>query len=430
MHTSIKFDFTEKRDFIQLVLNNLPDYSTFCVLHSNEINSPLLKDEYDFIIGIGSKKQLYSNNPNDWDFFNSLEQENRFLMGFISYSYNKDFWKITEKKSTIKPPANSFWFVPEYLIYKKRGDKDFIVIGENPLDFYHSIIQSDVVPFNSSSKFKHEFSPLISKEKYIQTIEKIRDDIENGDYYEMNYCQEFVSNNFETDPFLIWDKIINYNKAPFSAFFRHHSFFTISLSPERFLMRKGNKILSQPIKGTSMRGITEQEDELNIFNLSNSEKERAENIMIVDLVRNDLSRISEIGSVRVEELCGIYSFKNVHQMISTVSGKLQKEIKLGEILKSTFPMGSMTGAPKRMVVERASEYEASERGVYSGSIGYIEPNGNFDLNVVIRTLIIDTEKKIASFHVGGAITYDSDPIAEYEECMLKGKFWLDLFKIN
>lgn len=430
MHTSIKFDFIEKRDFIQLVFNNLQDYSTFCVLHSNEINSPLFQDEYDFIIGIGSKKQFYSSNPNDWDFFNSLEQENSFLMGFISYSYNKDFWKITEKKSTIKPPANSFWFVPEYLIYKKRGDKDFIINGKNPLDFYHSIIQSDVVPYNSTSKFKHEFLPLISKEKYIQTIENIREDIENGDFYEMNYCQEFVSNNFETDPFLIWEKIKNSNKAPFSAFFRHHSFFTISLSPERFLMRKGNKILSQPIKGTSMRGITEQEDELNKFNLSNSEKERAENIMIVDLVRNDLSRISEIGSVKVEELCGIYSFKNVHQMISTVSGKLQKEIKLGEILKNTFPMGSMTGAPKRMVVERASEYEASERGVYSGSIGYIEPNGNFDLNVVIRTLIIDTEKKIASFHVGGAITYDSDPSAEYDECMLKGKFWLDLFKIN
>jgi para-aminobenzoate synthetase component I len=430
MHSSSKFNYIDKKDFIRLVLNNLPNFSTFCVLHSNEINSPLLQDEYDFIIGIGAQKQFNSTNPHDWDFFNSIEQENSFLMGFISYSYNKDFWKITEKKTTITPPANSFWFVPEYLIYKKREDKEFIVFGENPLEFYHSILQSDVQPICASSAFQHEFLPLLSKERYIQTIDKIREDIKNGDYYEMNFCQEFISKNFDSDPFLIWEKVRNSNRAPFSAFFRHESFFTISLSPERFLKKKEGCILTQPIKGTAMRGRTAEEDEKNQSNLKKSEKERAENIMIVDLVRNDLSRVCKVGTVNVEELCGIYSFKNVHQMISSVSGNLLKESSLGDILKNTFPMGSMTGAPKRMVVERASEYEASARGIYSGSIGYIEPNGNFDLNVVIRTLIIDTEKKIASFHVGGAITYDSDPIAEYEECMLKGKFWLDLFKSN
>jgi para-aminobenzoate synthetase component 1 len=430
MQSSIRFNYIENKEFIHLVLNNLPNYSTFCVLHSNEINSPLLHDEYDFIVSLGSQKQFQSNNPINWDFFNTLEQQNCFLMGFISYAYNKDFWKISEKKSTIAPPANSFWFAPKYLIYKRKEEKEFVIYGENPSEFYHSILQSQIAPLESSPEFKHEFLPLLSKEKYIHTIEKIREDIKNGEYYEINYCQEFISNKFNSDPFLIWEKIRNSNKAPFSAFFRHHSFFSISLSPERFLKRKANILLSQPIKGTAMRGGTELEDEKNKSNLQNSEKERAENIMIVDLVRNDLSRVCEVGTVSVEELCGIYSFKNVHQMISTISGKQLEKTKLGEILKNTFPMGSMTGAPKRMVVERASEYEVSARGLYSGSIGYLESNGNFDLNVVIRTLIIDTEKKIASFHVGGAITYDSDPFAEYDECMLKGKFWLDLFKNN
>ncbi|MDC1244897.1 anthranilate synthase component I family protein, partial [Crocinitomicaceae bacterium] len=199
-------------------------------------------------------------------------------------------------------------------------------------------------------------------------------------------------------------------------------------SPERFIKKNGSNLLAQPIKGTARRGENDTEDKFLFKSLRNDPKERAENIMIVDLMRNDLSKVAEKNSVKVDELCEIYSFETVHQMISTVSCKVKKQYSFVDILKATFPMGSMTGAPKIRAMELIEKYEDFKRGLYSGSVGYIAPNGDFDFNVIIRTMIHNKNLKTLSCSVGSAITIKSDAEKEFEECQIKIKKMIDVFK--
>ncbi|MEQ8572889.1 MAG: anthranilate synthase component I family protein, partial [Fulvivirga sp.] len=218
--------------------------------------------------------------------------------------------------------------------------------------------------------------------------------------------------------------------TPFSTLYKNTEHYLICASPERFIKKEGSKLVSQPIKGTARRGSSEYEDEIIKQELRTNEKELAENMMIVDLVRNDLAKSCIPGSVKVEQMFGIYTFNQWHQMISTVTGQLKNEVKAIEAIKNAFPMGSMTGAPKIKVMELIEKYEVSKRGIYSGSVGYFSPNGDFDFNVVIRSLIYNSSTKNLSFQVGGAITYDSDANAEYEECLLKASAISSLFKID
>jgi para-aminobenzoate synthetase component 1 len=257
-------------------------------------------------------------------------------------------------------------------------------------------------------------------------VSLVKRHIQLGDIYELNFCQEFFAENCAVDDYLaVYRKLNNITKAPFSAYFNWQNFAVFCGSPERFLQKKNNRLLSQPIKGTAPRNENESRD-LQLKNqLQNDPKERAENIMIVDLVRNDLSRIAVTNSVQVDELCEIYSFETVHQMISTVSCTVEDSISFKDIVKATFPMGSMTGAPKLRAMELIDKYEAFNRGLYAGSIGYIHPNGDFDFNVVIRTVLYNATKKYLSCSVGGAITIQSDPEKEYEECLVKVKRILD-----
>jgi para-aminobenzoate synthetase component 1 len=206
---------------------------------------------------------------------------------------------------------------------------------------------------------------------------------------------------------------------PFSVYLKQQPRYVLGASPERFLKKTSNRLVSQPIKGTIRRGRTTTEDEALKLALRNSEKEQAENLMIVDLVRNDLARSAETGSVQVDELFGIYSFQQVHQMISTVSATARADASLAEILGNAFPMGSMTGAPKIRAMQRIDELEATRRGVFSGAIGYITPDGDADFSVVIRSVLYNATDQYASFMVGSAITYDADPEQEYAECLLK-----------
>ena len=208
---------------------------------------------------------------------------------------------------------------------------------------------------------------------------------------------------------------------PFASFLKIDEQYLLSASPERYLKKEGNKIISQPIKGTAKRLISPIDDEKIASDLSRDEKERAENVMIVDLVRNDLSKTAKIGSVHVEELCKVYSFKQVHQMISTVVSEVEPTMHPVEIIRSTFPMGSMTGAPKVSAMKIIETLEETKRGLYSGAVGYFTPENDFDFNVVIRSILYDQEKKYISYSVGGAITAKSVPENEYEECLLKAK---------
>jgi para-aminobenzoate synthetase component I len=262
----------------------------------------------------------------------------------------------------------------------------------------------------------------VSKKEYTDTIEQLKKHILRGDCYEINYCMEFFAENAVVDPLLIYQKLSRSSPNPFSALYKLEDKWLICASPERFLKKEGNKILSQPIKGTSSRFLKDdKKDEKSKEELFASEKDRSENVMVVDLVRNDLARVCKEGTVKVDELFGIYSFPQVHQMISTVSGELKDKVTFTEIIKATFPMGSMTGAPKRRVMELIDQYERSGRGIFSGAVGYITPENDFDFNVVIRSIMYNASEKYLSFMAGSGITFYSDAEKEYEECLLKAE---------
>lgn len=264
-------------------------------------------------------------------------------------------------------------------------------------------------------------SPGISKTEYLKLCNKIAQHIQHGDIYELNYCTEFFNNNITVDPYAVFIKICETAPAPFSCLVKIHDKFLICASPERYLAKRKNKIFSQPVKGTIKRGNSPEEDQQLKEKLLNSEKDRSENVMIVDLVRNDLSKVAEKGSVNVDELFGIYSFSHVHQMISTVSCDLRSDLHPVDAIKATFPMGSMTGAPKVKAMQLIEQYENFKRGIFSGSVGYFSPDGDFDFNVVIRSIMYNSTNKYLSVRAGSAITANSDPEKEYEECILKAK---------
>ncbi len=260
--------------------------------------------------------------------------------------------------------------------------------------------------------------PKISRSQYLERVAEMQERIALGDIYEANFCMEFTAEG-DLDPVGTYLSLNQISSAPFSAFLRMGELFLMSASPERFLRKEGDKCISQPIKGTAPRHPDHAIDSANAQRLSADPKERSENIMIVDLVRNDLSRTADKGSVAVEELCGVHTFKQVHQLISTVTSRLRSGVSAFEVLQTTFPMGSMTGAPKISAMKIIDALEPSRRGIYSGAVGYLTPECDFDFNVVIRSIAYDCESKSASFHVGSAITHLSDPMREYDECMVK-----------
>ncbi|HNF29742.1 MAG TPA: anthranilate synthase component I family protein, partial [Chitinophagaceae bacterium] len=262
--------------------------------------------------------------------------------------------------------------------------------------------------------------PKISKEEYIKCIHQLKQHIQRGDCYEINFCQEFFAKDVAINTIEVYKKLTTLSATPFACYYKLNEQYLLCASPERFVCKNGNKIISQPIKGTIKRNLKDSlQDDVLKKQLQNSSKDKTENVMIVDLVRNDLSKICTKGSVIVEELFGVYSFPQVHQMISTVSGNVQKNINFSEVLQATFPMGSMTGAPKKRVLELTEQYEKSNRGIYSGTVGYITPENNFDFNVVIRSIMYNAVNKYLSYMVGGGITINSNAEDEYQECLLK-----------
>lgn len=348
--------------------------------------------------------------------------EKDWKFGFISYDYKNALENLNSNHPDFLGFQDSNFFKPELVLKRISGEN--IVLKNNSgfsketIDLIFSSLQ------NVKSAETEEIiriSSRLSREAYIERVLKVKAAIRAGDIYELNFCLEFYAENLHINPALIFSRLKAISPAPFSAFCRFGHKYLISSSPERFLKKTGDQLVSQPIKGTRQRSNDPVED-LRLRNeLASNEKEQAENVMIVDLVRNDFSRIAKKGSVKVDELFGIYSFPQVHQMISTVSCTVNPDIPFFEIIKATFPMGSMTGAPKIRAMQLIEELEVSRRGIYSGALGYITPEGDFDFSVVIRSIMYDAEKKYLSFMVGSAITDQSDPEAEYEECLLKAK---------
>jgi len=261
--------------------------------------------------------------------------------------------------------------------------------------------------------------PLLGKAAYIEKINALKQHIQQGDIYEINFCMEFSAENVRIDPVQTYLRLNAISEAPFSALVRHNDLYLICSSPERFLKKEGSHLITQPIKGTARRGHTPEEDGRLKDNLRHSLKEQTENVMIVDVARNDLSKIAQKKTVKVDELFGVRSYKQVHHLVSTVSCELKEGTAFEAILQAAFPMASMTGAPKQRATDLIAHYEPSPRGYYSGCIGYKDTDGNFDLNVVIRTIVYDAAKQKVSFHVGSAITALCDAEAEYDECLVK-----------
>ncbi|ANQ50148.2 anthranilate synthase component I family protein [Flammeovirga sp. MY04] len=354
--------------------------------------------------------------------FDSVEMFHRehksWLFGHWGYDLKNEVELLcSDHPDGIELP-NAFFYVPKTVfVFDENGVE--IISDEDQNKIYDEIMSTEVPEMTDG--WGGKVSPKISKEVYLDTVKKIQNHIVEGDVYEVNICMEFLSKEADLDPFDLYLRLSSLSPAPFSAFHRVEDKFVISSSPERFMKKEGRRIVSQPIKGTIKRGATEEEDVLLKEQLRNSEKEVAENMMIVDLVRNDLARTCKAGTIKVPEIFGIYSFKTVHQMISTIEGEMKDFQPFSEVIKKAFPMGSMTGAPKVMAMALIETYERTKRGVYSGSIGYITPDGDFDFNVVIRSAFYNAASKYISFQIGSAITIDSKAEDEYDECLLKAK---------
>jgi para-aminobenzoate synthetase component 1 len=353
-----------------------------------------------------SYTSLSSFNHDDWTF------------GHLSYDLKNQIETLTSKNPDGIRFSDVFFFIPEFVVLLTSSSINIGSHNNDHEDVFQQITQTHVAE-NTKEKSNILIKNRFSKQQYIDTVERLKQHILRGDCYEINLCQEFYAENVTIDPLHLYHSLSKTSPNPFSAYYKLEDKYALCLSPERYLKKEGPRVLSQPIKGTSERSKDVLQDEINKNSLRSSEKERAENIMIVDLVRNDLSKICKQGTVKVDELCAIYSFPQVHQMISTVSGELRDDITWVDAISASFPMGSMTGAPKKRVMELIDQYELSKRGLFSGSIGYIDPNGDYDFNVVIRSVLYNSTDKYLSFHTGSAITFGSEAEKEYEECLLK-----------
>lgn len=346
----------------------------------------------------------------------TIQNQGSYLFGFLGYDLKNE----TENLSSVHPDPIGFppmyFFVPQFCVVIDAG---FRIIEGVELALA-MLTEADSVESQPQGSRVH-FHQRVSKEEYIRRVNQIRDHIREGDVYELNYCVEFYSEQTVIQPLEVYRQLSLFSPTPFGALMRWYDRYLICASPERFITECNGTLYSQPIKGTIRRSADKDKDHEQKESLRNSEKEKAENLMIVDLVRNDLARSSQTGSVKVEELYGIYTFRNLHQMISTVSSKRASGNHQTDAIRHAFPMGSMTGAPKVKAMQLIEQYEQTKRGLYSGAVGYVAPNGNFDFNVVIRSLQYHQGTGYLNFEVGSAITYDSNPLEEYDECMLKAE---------
>ena len=407
------------KDFRQLkqkVLNWAKRFSTFCFLDNHQYN--IAPHTMECLLAAGVKSETRINAGKALKTLQAFIDKNpgNWFFGHLSYDLKNE----TEKLTSLHPDQIQFpdlyFFQPEIII--RLNEKEIIIEADDPEKIYDEIDSFSSIEELSTAEFL--IRNRISKEEYLSIIKSLQQHILRGDCYEINFCQEFFAENAVIDPVQVYKKLSNISPNPFSALYKLNEQWLICASPERYIKKQGTHILSQPIKGTAKRNEeNNQHDQDNKEQLLHSAKDRSENVMVVDLVRNDLARVCKEGTVKVDELFGVYSFPQLHQMISTVSGELKENISFTEIIKATFPMGSMTGAPKKRVMELIEQYEKTKRGIFSGAVGYISPGKDFDFNVVIRSIMYNATSNYLSFQTGSAITFYSDPEKEWEECMLK-----------
>lgn len=400
-------------DFKYKALNWANQFDVCCFLDSNQYKDNY--SEFDFLLAADFQFELKSSSGDSFEKLKTFyETHKQWAFGFFSYDLKNQIEDLSSNHLDNLKFPDLYFFVPKHLIAYKNGIAE-VLIGDNCL-------LTEIDNFKQSQKKderKLDLKARLSEAQYVEKIDLLKEHISRGDVYEINFCQEFFAEHAEINPLDIFESLNRLSPTPFAGFFKVDQHYILSATPERFLCRRADKLISQPIKGTAKRSINPQQDNAIKSALRNDIKEQTENVMIVDLVRHDLTKSAVKGTVKVEELFGIYTFPQVHQMISTISCLLNPDVHFIDAIKNAFPMGSMTGAPKVKAMQLIERYEETKRGVFSGSFGCINPNGDFDFNVIIRSILYNAESKYLSFQVGGAITYQSNAKLEYEECMLK-----------
>ena len=412
---SKSYSLKNKDLFVKKIVNFSSDQSHFTLLNSNDSF-----DDYELIIAYGAESFLQSSKNSLKKIDKYIDKVNDWIFGYLSYDLKNEIENLTDLNKDVFNLPNLYFYQPKVIWLIKEEKAEIYSLDEKNLnedwDHINSIDYKDCI-----EKSSVDLITRTSKEEYVRKIKNIKQRILQGDCYEMNYCFDMYSKNKTINPYKTYIKLNDYTRSPMSTFFKLNQLYLLSSSPERFIKRVNKKIISQPIKGTAKRGLDSKEDEKIKYTLLSSPKELSENHMIVDLVRNDLSRVAEKGSVKVKNLNKLNTFKRVHQLISTIEAEIDVKTKFSKIITGMFPMGSMTGAPKIESMNIIDEYESTKRGLYSGSIGYIKPNKDFDFNVVIRSIIYDELMKEINVSVGSAITFKSDPESEFEECLLKAE---------
>ena len=424
MRTKLSFKVADVLEFKERLLQwSQRFYETVWLDSNSHIDA---YSSFDAILAVDALTVLQTDSKNAFENLKEYQSETQdWIFGYLSYDLKNDVEKLSSNNHDGLDFPELFFFQPKKIIKIKGDEVEFNYLNmvsdeiEEDLDTINNQFQEPNTEIETTEDIRIKLR--VFKDEYFRGAEEMLRHIHRGDIYEANFCQEFYAENTLIDPLRTYERLNSISKAPFATFLRLNDKYLLSASLERYIRKDGDKIISQPIKGTAKRSHNTLEDEALKTRLKEDPKERAENIMIVDLVRNDLSKTALKGSVEVKELCEVYSYEQVHQMVSTIISSVSLDKNPVEIIKETFPMGSMTGAPKVSAMQIIEELEAFKRGLYSGAVGYFTPANNFDFNVVIRSILFNETNKYVSYAVGSALTAKASPELEYEECLLKAK---------
>ncbi len=428
MRTVTSKYITHPHLFKKQLLTWSQEFREVVYLDSNNHNNTY--SQYDCVLAVDAFTSLKTDYFNAFEDLKQYQQTTQdWLFGYLSYELKNDVEVLYSANHDGLEFPDLYFFQPKKLFLLKGNELEisYLTMCDDEVESDFSDIQLTTCNLEPATQ-PISIQQRIAKEEYLDRVKKMLEYIHLGDIYEANFCMEFYAENATINPLEKFVKLNEISEAPFSVYFKNKLHYLLCASPERYIKKVGEQIISQPIKGTSRRFANLIADEESKTKLETDPKERSENIMITDLVRNDLSRTAQKGSVQVTELCGVYSFLQVHQMISTITSTLDNQYTGVEVLKTTFPMGSMTGAPKISAMKIIEKLEETKRGLYSGAVGYFTPEGDFDFNVVIRSILYNQEKKYVSFSVGSAITSLSEPEKEYKECMLKAQAMFEVLQ--
>jgi len=424
MRTVKKYTIPTKEVFTERLLSWAQQFDEVVWLDSNEYAQEY--SSYKAILAVDAFTSIKTQTNGSFEALEEYQSRAKdWLFGYLTYDLKNDIEALESNNFDGLQFPDIYFFQPKkiFLFTENTVELHYLRVVEDEAEKDWEDIQEENI-VDGTLEDKPEAIKIrlrTSKDSYFEKVSTILSHIQQGDIYEASFCQEFFAEKTKLDPIKTFLHLNDISRPPFATFLKFENLFLLSASPERYLKKTGGTVISQPIKGTAKRVFDPKEDAAMVEKLRLDPKERSENIMIVDLVRNDLSKIAKKGSVRVNELCTVYTFEQVHQMISTISCQISEDIRPVEVIKNTFPMGSMTGAPKVSAMKIIEELEDAKRGLYSGAVGYFTPDNDMDFNVIIRSILYNAHKEYVSFSVGGAITAKSTPETEYEECLIKAK---------